>query len=82
MIEQAGQGTKTLVRAADRLTNSTLPRLERAAEQTGHAARQFGRVAGSLSDNPQALLYGTGRTPGPGEDGFTAPAPVSERPAP
>ncbi len=83
VIEQAGQGTKTLARAADRLTTSTLPRLERAAEQTGHAARQFGRVAGSLSDNPQALLYGPGRSaPGPGEEGFAAPAPASERPAP
>ncbi len=31
---------------------------------------------------PQALLYGPGRAaPGPGEDGFAAPAPASERPA-
>ncbi len=83
VIDQAGQGTKMLARAADRLTTSTLPRLERAAEQTGNAARQFGRVAGSFSDNPQALLYGPGRAaPGPGEAGFAAPAPASERPAP
>ena len=82
VIDQAGESTKTLARAADRLSTSTLPRLERAAEQTGNAARQFGRVAGSLSDNPQALLYGPGRAaPGPGEDGFAAPAPASERPA-
>ena len=82
-IEQAAQSTKTLARAADRLSTSTLPRLERAADQTGQAARQFGRVAGSLSDNPQALLYGPGRAlPGPGEAGFAAPAPASERPVP
>ena len=82
VLDEAAQSTKTLARAADRLSTSTLPRLERAAEQTGNAARQFGRVAGSLSDNPQALLYGPGRTaPGPGEDGFAAPVPASERPA-
>ncbi len=82
-IEQAAHSTKTLARAADRLSTSTLPRLERAAEQTGHAARQIGRAVGNLSDNPQALLYGPGRAaPGPGENGFAAPAPASERPAP
>jgi len=52
----------------------TLLRLNRALDETGRAARQVGRVAGSLQDNPQTLLLGPGlAVPGPGEPGFVAP---------
>lgn len=52
----------------------TLLRLNRALDETGRAARQVGRVAGSLQDNPQTLLLGPGPAlPGPGEPGFVAP---------
>lgn len=73
-LEQARQGTQTLVRAVDRLNTSTLPRIERASDATARAARQFGQVAESVSDNPQSLIYGRGHAPpGPGESGFVAP---------
>ena len=38
-------------------------------------ARQLGRTAANLHENPQSLLFGTGAVPpGPGEPGFVAPA--------
>jgi phospholipid/cholesterol/gamma-HCH transport system substrate-binding protein len=48
-----------------------------AADDVARAARQMGRFAGRVSDNPQSLIYGTGAPqPGPGEPGFTAPSPA------
>ncbi|MFT4241900.1 MAG: MlaD family protein [Acidovorax sp.] len=70
-IDQIGQGTQALARAADQFAISTLPRLNRAADDTARAARQLGRTAGGVSDNPQLFIYGSGRIPpGPGEPGF------------
>ena len=74
VIDQITLGTQALGRAADQFGTSTLPRLNRAADDTGRAARQLGRTAGGVSDNPQLFLYGSGRIPpGPGEPGFAAP---------
>jgi len=74
-IEQAARGVATFSGAAERLQRSTLPSLERAADDTGRAARQIGRTAAGVSENPQGFLYGTGPAqPGPGEPGFTPPA--------
>lgn len=74
-IEQTTRSTQTLARALERFNASTLPRVERAADDTGRAARLFGRVATGISDNPQAFIYGPGRAgPGPGEGGFALPA--------
>lgn len=76
-LEQARRGAQTFNHAVDRLNTSTLPRIERASDATARAARQFGRVAEGVSDNPQALIYGNGGAlPGPGEAGFVAPTPV------
>lgn len=73
-IEQAAQGVQTFSQAAERLQRSTLPSLERAADDTGRAARQIERTAAGVSENPQAFLYGSGPAgPGPGEPGFSAP---------
>ena len=45
--------------------------------EAARAARQVGRTAGHLSENPQSLLYGNGPVaPGPGEPGFKAPAAI------
>lgn len=75
-LEQARLSAQTLGQAVDRLNTSTLPRIERASDATARAARQFGRVAEGVNDNPQALLYGKGNAlPGPGEAGFVAPTP-------
>ena len=74
VIDQITLGTQALGRVADQFGTSTLPRLNRAADDTGRAARQLGRTAGGVSDNPQLFLYGSGRIPpGPGEPGFAAP---------
>ncbi|WP_066708792.1 MlaD family protein [Curvibacter delicatus] len=62
--------------ALDQLSQESdiLPRLSRTLDETGHAARQVRRVAGTLQDNPQALLLGSGLAlPGPGEPGFVIP---------
>ena len=73
-VEQAARSVQSFSQAAARLQHSTLPSLERAADDTGRAARQIGRTAAGVSENPQALLYGSGPAgPGPGEPGFSAP---------
>jgi len=73
-LDQITQGTQALARAADQFGNSTLPRVNRAADDTSRAARQFGRTAGGINENPQLFIYGTGRAgAGPGEPGFEAP---------
>ena len=74
-IDQITLGTQAFARAAEQFGGSTLPRINRATEESARTARQLGRVAGNISDNPQVLLFGPGRAPpGPGEPGFTAPA--------
>jgi phospholipid/cholesterol/gamma-HCH transport system substrate-binding protein len=74
-IEQAAHGVQTFSQAAERLKSTTLPSLERAADDTGRAARQISRTAAEVSANPQGFIYGSGQaSPGPGEPGFVAPA--------
>ena len=78
-LEQGRIGAQTLARAADRLSVNTLPRVERASDATARAARQFGRVAEGVNDNPQMFVYGQGYAlPGPGEQGFVAPTPAKK----
>ena len=73
-LDQITQGTQALARAADQVGSSTLPRVNRAADDTARAVRQLARTAGGISDNPQLFLYGPGRAgAGPGEPGFEAP---------
>ena len=73
-IDQITIGTQSLARAADQFSTTTLPRLNRAADDTSPAARTLSRTAGGVSDNPQLFIYGSGRIPpGPGEPGFAAP---------
>lgn len=79
-IELASAGVETLVQAANRLNARTLPALERAADDAALAARQMGRAAADVSENPQGLIYGNGPArPGPGEPGFVAPSPRNPR---
>lgn len=73
-IDQITVGTQALARAADQFGSTTLPRLNRAADDTSRAARQLSRTANGVSDNPQLFIYGSGRIPpGPGEADFAAP---------
>ena len=80
-LEQTERGAQTLAQAVERFGTTTLPRMERAADETARAARLTGRAASSLGENPQGILYGPGRgQPGPGEPGFTAPQRTGVQP--
>ena len=84
-VAQITRGTQALAQAAEQLGTATLPRVHRATDEAGRAARQVGRAASGFQDNPQALLYGAGPLPpGPGEPGFVAPlaAPLAPSPTP
>jgi phospholipid/cholesterol/gamma-HCH transport system substrate-binding protein len=73
-IDRLAEGSGALSHAADSFNASTLPRINRVTEETSRAARQLSRTAGTIKDNPQSLIYGSGPiAPGPGEPGFTAP---------
>jgi phospholipid/cholesterol/gamma-HCH transport system substrate-binding protein len=73
-FDRISDGTDALAGAAETMSVSTLPRLNRAADDTGRAARTLGRTLSGFGDNPQAFIYGEGRArPGPGEPGFQAP---------
>ena len=60
-LEQTERGAQALAQAVERFGTPTLPRLERAADETARAARLTGRAASSLGENPQGILYGPGR---------------------
>ncbi|WP_332824686.1 MlaD family protein [Ramlibacter sp.] len=73
-FDRISEGTDALSGAAENLSVSTLPRVNRAADDTGRAARTLTRTLNQLSDNPQSLVYGDGAVPpGPGEPGFQVP---------
>ena len=73
-LDEIASGAKSLAGAADRFGRVTLPSLNHAAEETARAARRLGRTASSINDNPQSLIYGSGRAAaGPGEPGFAPP---------
>ena len=80
-LEQTERGAQALAQAVERFGTTSLPRMERAADETARAARLTGRAASSLGENPQGILYGPGRgQPGPGEPGFTAPQRTGVQP--
>lgn len=73
-FDRLSEGTEALSSAAENLSVSTLPRVNRAADDTGRMARTLSRTLNEFGDNPQSLLYGDGKAvPGPGEPGFQAP---------
>jgi phospholipid/cholesterol/gamma-HCH transport system substrate-binding protein len=70
-IQRLAEGSAALSHAAEAFNASTLPRLNRATEDTSRAVRQLGRTVNNINDNPQSLIFGTGAVdPGPGEPGF------------
>lgn len=74
-VDRLAEGVDALAQSAGTLNATTLPRLNRMSDDATRAARQFGRTAANLNENPQSLLFGTGAVaPGPGEPGFVAPA--------
>ncbi|HMN19998.1 MAG TPA: MlaD family protein [Ottowia sp.] len=59
---------------ATTVTQTTLPRIQNLTEEASRTIRRLDRIANTLGENPQALLYGSGPIPpGPGEPGFVAP---------
>ena len=77
-LDQLAKGADTLVTAGHTLNSATLPRINRAIDDTARAARQTSRAVNTVNDNPQSLIFGSGATaPGPGEPGFSA---IQEKP--
>ena len=73
-IDRLSEGTQALSHAADSFNAATLPRINRVTEDTTRAVRQLSRTVNNINDNPQSLIFGTGRIePGPGEEGFVSP---------
>ncbi len=73
-IDRLAEGTEALSHAADSFNAATLPRVNRVTEDTSRAVRQLSRTVNAINDNPQSLIFGSGRIePGPGEQGFTPP---------
>ncbi len=55
----------------------TLPNFVTMTDEARTSLRAVRRVANSLNDRPQSILFGApGAAPGPGEAGFTPPAPT------
>ena len=74
VVDQLGESANTV-------TATTLPRIQNLTEDASRTIRRLDRIANSLSDNPQAFIYGTGTIPpGPGEPGFGQPAPGGPTP--
>lgn len=73
VLEQMTVGSQSMARAAERFDRATLPGINQATSDVSSAARQLGSAVSGIEDNPQALIYGVGGKPGPGEPGFVAP---------
>ena len=73
-LDRVGEGTDAIAHAAETLSVSTLPRINRATEEATRTMRSLDRAINELTENPQMLIYGEGPVqPGPGEPGFRAP---------
>ena len=73
-LDRLAAGTEGLTQAMDSFNTTTLPRVNRVADDTAHAVRRLGRAADNINENPQSLLFGSGSNlPGPGEPGFATP---------
>ena len=73
-LDQLARGVETLAVTGQTLNAASLPRLNRAVDDTARAARQVSRAVNAVNDNPQSLIFGNGPiAPGPGEAGFIVP---------
>ncbi|HSW19914.1 MAG TPA: MCE family protein, partial [Ramlibacter sp.] len=71
-VDQLGAGTTALTQAVEGFNAGTLPRINRVADEASRATRQLQRAVTGINDNPQSLIFGSGRIdPGPGEPGFS-----------
>jgi phospholipid/cholesterol/gamma-HCH transport system substrate-binding protein len=76
-LDQLQQGAGALAGTGQAVRQSSLPRLNRALDDTSRSAQRIGRAAARLDENPQGLIYGPPLVlPGPGEPGFVVPGAV------
>lgn len=74
VVDRVAESVGTLTATGQSINSATLPRINRTSDDASRTARQVTRAVGSLSENPQSLLFGNGGVaPGPGEAGFTFP---------
>lgn len=77
-LDRLASGTEGLSQALDSFNMTTLPRVNRVADEASVAVRRLGRAAENINENPQSLLFGTGTSlAGPGEPGFSVPVPAT-----
>jgi len=73
-LERIGEGTDALAHVVETFSATTLPRVNRLAEEGNDTLRSLRRAINELTENPQMLIYGEGKPqPGPGEPGWHAP---------
>ncbi|MDP2810157.1 MAG: MlaD family protein [Rhodocyclaceae bacterium] len=61
------------------LTASTLPRAQALMQDLAASSRRLSRILETLEETPQAMIFGRSTPPpGPGEAGFSAPAPMEK----
>lgn len=73
-LDKIARSTESLATTSSAFNATLLPRLTRTSDEATRTARQFGRLADGLAEQPQSLLLGRGAAaPGPGEPGFVAP---------
>lgn len=80
-IDQITAGTQSLARAADQFSTATLPRVNRAADDTARAARQMGRAAGASATTRSCSSMARGASrPGRVSQGLAAPRELDPLP--
>lgn len=73
-LDRVSDGTDALAHAAETFSVTTLPRINRVADEVTRTTRTLNRAIDDLTENPQMLIYGDGPVrPGPGEPGFQVP---------
>jgi len=73
-LDRIARNAETIGVAGQAVSNTLVPRLNRATDDAARTVRQLGQMADTLAGNPQALIFGSGApAPGPGEAGFVAP---------
>ena len=76
MGELTGKGgvVDRLGESVNTFGSTTLPRIQTLTDDASRTIRRLDRVANTIGENPQSLLYGNGAIPpGPGEHGFEPP---------
>jgi phospholipid/cholesterol/gamma-HCH transport system substrate-binding protein len=73
-LDRISDGTDSLAHVVETFGVTTLPRINRVAEETTDTVQTLRRAINELTENPQMLIYGEGKPqPGPGEPGWQAP---------